>query len=371
MTKRILVTGGAGFIGSHLVDALVKEGHRVRIVDNLEPQVHDKAPDYLNADAEFINADIRSKAIIKKALKNIDVVFHLAAMVGVAQSMYQIEKYVGVNTFSTAKLLETIVSGKYDIEKLIVASSNTIYGEGSYECDKCGIIHPELRTEKQLLSRHWEMKCPECGKEVKPVATAESCPLSPTSIYAISKQDAEEMCLTVGRSYKIPTVALRFFCTYGTRQSISNPYTGVAAIFLSQIKNNNPPLIYEDGRQLRDFTSVHDIVQANLLAMRKKEADYEVFNVAAGRSVSINQIADILIKLCKKDIRPVISGKYRAGDIRHCYADITKIKSKLGFSPRIQIEDGLRELVEWGKGRIADDKTDKARAELVRKQLVI
>jgi dTDP-L-rhamnose 4-epimerase len=370
MTKRILVTGGAGFIGSHLVDALIKEGHKVRIIDNLEPQVHDKVPDYLNKDAEFINADVRSKQAIKKALKNIDVIFHFAAMVGVAQSMYQIEKYTDVNTFATSKLLEVLVSGKYDIEKLVVASSNTIYGEGSYSCDTCGVVYPEHRSEKQLLARDWEMQCPDCGKKVKPIPTAESRPLSPTSIYAIGKRDVEEMCLIIGKAYKIPTVALRFFCTYGTRQSMSNPYTGVAAIFLSLIKNNKPPLLYEDGRQLRDFTSVHDIVQANLLAMNKKEADYETFNVAASRSVSINRIAEVLIKLCNKNIKPVVVGKYRTGDIRHCYADITKIKRKLGFTPRVQLEDGMRELIEWGQNEAAVDKTQEAQQELMGKRLI-
>jgi dTDP-L-rhamnose 4-epimerase len=370
MPKRILVTGGAGFIGSHLVDALINEGHKVRIIDNLEPQVHDKVPDYLNKDAEFINADVRSKPALKKALKNIDVIFHFAAMVGVAQSMYQIEKYTDVNTFATAKLLEVLASGKYDVEKLVVASSNTIYGEGSYSCAACGVVYPEPRSEKQLLARDWEMKCPDCGKKVEPIPTAESRPLSPTSIYAIGKRDVEEMCLTIGKTYKIPTVALRFFCTYGTRQSMSNPYTGVAAIFLSLIKNNKPPLLYEDGRQLRDFTSVHDIVQANLLALNKKEADYETFNVAAGRSVSVSRIAEVLIKLCNKNIKPVVVGKYRTGDIRHCYADITKIKQRLGFAPRVQLEDGMRELIEWGQDKPAMDKTQEAQQELMGKRLI-
>jgi dTDP-L-rhamnose 4-epimerase len=370
MTKRVLVTGGAGFIGSHLVDALIKEGHQVRIIDNLEPQVHNKIPDYLNKDAEFINADMRSKRAIKKVLKNIDVIFHFAAMVGVAQSMYQIEKYTDVNTFATGKLLDTIASGKYDIEKIVVASSNTIYGEGSYRCDVCGVVYPEPRTEQQLLAREWEMKCPVCRKNVKPVPTAESRPLAPTSIYAIGKRDVEEMCLTVGKAYKIPTVALRFFCTYGTRQSMSNPYTGVAAIFLSLIKNNKPPLLYEDGQQLRDFTSVHDIVQANLLAMDKKEADYETFNVAAGRSVSVRQIAKVLIKLCNKKIEPVVVGTYRTGDIRHCFADITKIKQRLGFAPKVQLEDGMQELVDWGRDEIALDKTQEAQQQLIGKHLI-
>ena len=370
MTKNILVTGGAGFIGSHLVDRLVADGHSVRILDNLEPQVHTGVPSYLNPSVEFIKGDIRDENSLRRALKNVEVVFHYVAMVGVGQSMYQIHKYTEVNTCGTAKLLETIVSGAYSIEKLIVASSMSIYGEGAYECKSCGRVYPKLRSESQLQVAEWELPCPQCGGAAEPIPTDEDKPLHPTSVYAVSKRDQEEMCLSVGRAYGIPTVALRFFNTYGPRQSLSNPYTGVCAIFLSRIKGNQSPLIFEDGSQARDFVSVHDIVQASLLAMNKAEADYESFNVGSGRSVTITEVADILIKLYGKKLEPELTGKYRAGDIRHCYADISKIKSKLKFEPGVSFEAGMKELIEWSETARFDDKTQQAQDELRQRKLI-
>ena len=371
MSKKILVTGGAGFIGSHLVDALVEEGHEVRILDNLEPQVHgNKIPDYLNHEAEFIRGDIRDEYMLRKALKNIEVVFHQAAIVGVGQSMYHINQYMDINTQGTAKLLDVIVNDNYDIEKLVVASSMSIYGEGEYVCEEHNTVYPDVRTRSQLEARDWDVKCPECGKKVKPQYTGENKPLHPTSIYAISKRDQEEMCLVIGRAYGIPTVALRYFNGYGPRQALSNPYTGVCAIFSSRIKNGKPPLIYEDGLQKRDFISVHDIVTANLLAMRKKEADYEVFNVGTGEPITISGVADILIKLYEKDFQPEVISKYRAGDIRHCYADISKIKSILGFEPEYSLTDGMRELYQWGDRAFGEDNSQKVQEELKIKSLL-
>ncbi len=288
---------------------------------------------------------------------------------GVGQSMYQIEKYMDVNTMGTAKLLDILANEEHDVKKLIVASSMSIYGEGKYECSECGILYPPLRTNEQLKKREWEMKCPSCGRVVKPVPTDEGKPLQPTSIYAISKKDQEEMCLAVGRAYGIPTVALRYFNIYGPRQALSNPYTGVCAIFSSRIKNNNPPIIFEDGLQTRDFISVHDIVRANLLVMEKSKADYEVFNVGTGKPVSILDIARTLSKLYGKSLKPDIVNKYRSGDIRHCYADISKLK-KLGFMPSVPFEDGMRELVEWGMRQEAEDKSDAAYQELKERGLV-
>jgi len=261
---RILVTGGAGFIGSHLVDALVEKGHDVVIYDSLEPQVHqkNKIPDYLNKRAEFVKSDVRDKNKLKEVVRNVDIVCHQAAMVGVGQSMYQIESYMDVNTLGTAKLLDILVNEEHSVKKLVVASSMSVYGEGKYTCEECGVGYPKLRPKEQLSAKEWEMKCPNCGKEVKAVPTDEDKPLHPTSIYAISKRDQEEMSLVTGRAYGIPTVALRYFNVYGPRQSLSNPYTGVCAIFSSRIKNNSDPIIFEDGWQSRDFTSVYDIVQA-------------------------------------------------------------------------------------------------------------
>lgn len=368
--SQILVTGGAGFIGSHLVDALVAEGHSVTILDNLEEQVHaGKEPDYLNKEAEFIKGDVRSKDDLRKALEGAEVLFHEAAAVGVGQSMYMIEDYMDKNTMATSTLMDLLVTEEHTLKKVVVASSMSIYGEGTYECPDHGIIYPELRPLTQLKEHEWEMKCPDCGKEVSPVPTREDKPIRPTSIYALSKRDQEELCLITGYSYGIPTVALRYFNVYGARQSLSNPYTGVCAIFSSNLKNDNAPIIFEDGAQSRDFLSVKDIVQANLLAMKKKKADYQAFNVGSGKPTTVLQIADMLNELYGKDIEPEIQNKYRIGDIRHCYSDISKIQ-KIGYKPSVEIKDGFRDLVEWGKTVDAKDKSKQAAKELIDRKLV-
>lgn len=367
---KILVTGGCGFIGSHLVDKLIEDGHRVRVYDMLEPQVHlGKKPGYLNSEAEYVFADLRSKEKLKKALKGIEIIFHLAAQVGVGQSMYQIEKYVSHNEEGTAALLDLLVNTGNKAKKIIVASSMSIYGEGAYKCKSCGIVYPQLRSTQQLKKKAWEMKCPKCRKRVKDIPTPEDKPLLPTSIYATTKRSQEEMCLEIGTAYKIPTVALRYFNVYGPRQSLSNPYTGVAAIFLSRVKNNQPPLIFEDGRQSRDFIYVSDLVEANILAMKNKAADYDFFNVGTGSPRSILEIADTIISLCYKKLKPVVLNRFRAGDIRHCYADTDKIKSMLGFKPKITFQQGMKKLILWSENEKAVDLTRRAQSELVKRGL--
>ena len=368
---KILVTGGAGFIGSHLVDTLVQQGHVVRVYDNLDPQVHgNKKPGYLNKGAEYIVADVRNRKKLKEAFRGIEAVFHEAAAVGVGQSMYQIEKYTDVNTRGTATLLDILVNEKNQVKKLIVASSMSICGEGSYRCGSCGIFDPQLRPFTQLKKRLWEMRCPECGKVAKPVPTKESKRLFPTSIYAMSKMHQEDFVLLIGKTYKIPVVALRYFNAYGPRQSLSNPYTGVCAIFQSRIKANHGPLVYEDGLQTRDFIDVRDIIAANLLVMKDPRADYKMFNVGTGVPTSILEIARVLIKLYGKQIEPKVIGKYRLGDIRHCYADTSALQG-LGFRPRVSLEEGMKALVEWGKqerakdlSHIADSQLDKHKLKL-------
>lgn len=367
MRELVLVTGGAGFIGSYIVDELVKRGYRVRVLDNLDPQVHgDNAdvPEYLNEDAEFINGDVRNPDDVRKAIDGVEIVFHEAAAVGVGQSMYEIRKYIDVNTLGTANLLEAIIKRKGKIKKLIVASSMSIYGEGEYECSKCGRISPKLRPVAQLEKRQWEMKCHICGEDAKPIHTNEEKPLNSTSIYAISKKDQEEMCLCIGRAYNIPTVALRYFNTYGPRQALSNPYTGVAAIFSSRLLNNHTPIIYEDGLQSRDFVHVKDIAQANMLAMECDKSNYEMFNVGTGRRLSILDIANALISRLNFKGKPEITYQFREGDIRHCYSDISKIKEKLGYSPKHKFEDGIEELVNWVKEQHAEDRVEQAKVEL-------
>ena len=367
--KKILVTGGAGFIGSHLVDRLVSDGKDVVVLDNFEPQVHQgKKPDYLNKNASYIEGDIRDEAALKKSLKDVDTVFHYAAKVGVGQSMYEIKDYVDANTQGTAVLWDYIINNKIGIKKFIVASSMSIYGEGAYECSKCGSVSPHLRSEEQLKEKKWDLICPKCGTELKPRHTNEDKKLLSTSVYAITKKDQEELSLNIGVTYKIPTVALRFFNVYGPRQSLSYPYTGACAIFSSRIKNDNPPIIYEDGLQTRDFVDVRDIVESSMLAMNSDKADYDFFNVGTGNAVTINQVAETLIDLYGKNIKLDITNKYRAGDIRHCYADIEKIK-KIGFKPKVNLKDGLKVLVEWGMEKEAVDKTKEANLELEKRQL--
>lgn len=358
--EKILVTGGAGFIGSHLVDRLVKDGHSVRVLDNFEPQVHQgKKPNYLNKDAEYIEGDVRDENILKKVLKNVDYIFHYAAKVGVGQSMYEIKDYVSSNTYGTSVLLNFIINKKVSVKKIIVASSMSIYGEGVYSCKKCGEKTPYLRTENQLKGREWEVKCPDCGKPLVKRPTYEDKKLLSTSIYALTKKDQEEICLILGQSYKIPTVALRFFNAYGPRQALSNPYTGACAIFSSRIKNDKPPFIYEDGGQTRDFVDVRDIVQGSVLVMKNPLADYRSFNVGTGRATTVLEVAETLMKLYGKSLKPEVVNKYRIGDIRHCYADISRIK-EIGFSPQYSLEEGMRNLVEWGKKEDAVDRSDLA-----------
>jgi dTDP-L-rhamnose 4-epimerase len=367
----ILVTGGAGFIGSHLVDALVERGHRVRVLDALVSQVHSNGvPDYLNPAAEFVHGDVCDPQAVSAAVQGIDVVFHKAAEVGVGQSMYEIVRYVRANDLGTSVLLEELMRNRKQIRKLIVASSMSIYGEGSYECAQCGVVNPKLRSNEQLLARKWDFSCPSCGGILTPLPTNEDKPLFPSSVYAISKQDQEQFCLTVGRAYDIPTVALRYFNVYGTRQALSNPYTGVCAIFSGRLLNDQRPMIFEDGEQSRDFVHISDIVQANMLALEKDDANYNVFNVGTGRAISIRQIFQMLASNLGKDIEPEIVGKYREGDIRHCIGDISLIRTKLGYEPRVRLEDGIPQLIDWVRAQQAVNDSKGATAELVKHQLV-
>lgn len=367
---KILVTGGAGFIGSHLVDALVRQGHAVTVLDNFEPQVHQgRRPPYLNSEAEYIEGDVRNRDTWISLLRRNEVVFHEAASVGVAQSMYQISKYIDVNTLGTAYLCDCLVNERHSIRKCIIASSMSIYGEGTYRCPDCGEIYPSLRAESQLILRKWEAECPLCGKTVTPVATTENKPLMATSIYALSKKDQEEMCMMIGVSYKIPVVALRYFNVYGPRQSLSNPYTGACAIFLSRIKNKKPPLIFEDGLQARDFVYVDDIVRANLLALSDTRFDYGIFNVGTGRLTTILDIANTLITLTGERVDPTVEHKFRIGDIRHCYADISKITA-LGYAPSVTLAEGFKELLAGTRDVKAEDRIEVAQQELNRRSLI-
>jgi dTDP-L-rhamnose 4-epimerase len=369
---RILVTGGAGFIGSHLVDALLRRGHEVRVYDSLEPQVHPSGavPDYLSKDAEFIQGDLRDRDRLQHALEGVQIVFHEGAVVGVGQSMYEIRRYVDANSVGGATLLDIVANERHSVEKIIVASSMSAYGEGCYTCPTCGDVYPKLRTREQLCQHDWEVHCPHCGVTAYPSGTPESKPFQPTSVYAITKRDHEELFLSVGEAYGIPTVALRYFNVYGPRQALSNPYTGVVAIFCGRLLCGKEPIIYEDGKQSRDFVHVSDIVQANLLAMEREEANFGIFNVGTGWPTTVRQVADLLTEKLGCTMQPEICQQFREGDIRHCYADITRIRSRLGYHPRVMLADGIEEVVEWVRWQTAADSFDRAAAELSVRGLV-
>ncbi len=367
----ILVTGGAGFIGSHLVDALIERGHHVRVLDLLVPQVHGNAsPQYLNPEAEFFHGDVCDRGVIDMALEGVDAIFHQAAEVGVGQSMYEIHRYVKANDLGTAVLLESLVENKRQIKKLVVASSMSIYGEGAYHCNQCGEVYPQLRPVAQLSDRRWELECERCHQQLTPAGTREDKPLFPTSIYAITKQDQEQFCLVTGRAYNIPSVALRYFNVYGSRQALSNPYTGVCAIFSARLLNDHAPVIFEDGGQTRDFVHVSDIVQANLLALESERANYLPINVGTGTPTSIGEVANLLSRGLGKELSPEFVGKYREGDIRHCVADISRARDVLGYEPRVKLSDGIPGLLQWVREQSAEDSVSKATAELESRQLV-
>jgi dTDP-L-rhamnose 4-epimerase len=369
--KNILIIGGCGFVGSHTADALLELGHSVTVFDNLSKQVHPSGfPSYLSRDVEFVEGDVRDLAALSEVVARADAIYHLAAAVGVGQSMYEISEYTSTNIQGTANVLQAILDTRSTPEKLVVASSMSIYGEGRYQCPKCGPSAPGARSGEQLKHKDWEVHCPRCGGTLQPSATDEQKPLQCTSIYALSKKAQEEMCLLFGQTYNIPTVAFRYFNIYGPRQALSNPYTGVAAIFASRLMNGNPPVIFEDGRQMRDFVNVHDIVQANVLALTCSGADGMALNVGSGNPVTVSGVAQEMSNMLGSDIQPTISGTYRAGDIRHCYGDISKIREALGYSPSVSFREGIAELVEWLESQQAHDYTEIALQQLTARGLV-
>ncbi len=376
MAKTVLITGGAGFIGSHVADELLAAGHHVRALDNLSPQVHGEGagrPAHLDARVDLRIGDVRDPEAVAAALDGVDAVYHLAAAVGVGQSMYEMAEYTSVNNLGTAVLLEQLVAAhaRRPFERLVVASSMSVYGEGRY-LGASGAPHDDVeRTLSQLKEGQWEPR-DASGRALEPVATPEGKAVSLSSIYALSKYDQERMCLIAGRAYRIPTTALRFFNVYGPRQALSNPYTGVLAIFASRLMNGKPPLIFEDGQQRRDFVSVHDVARACRLALDAPRAPGEVLNVGAGRPYTVLQIAAELARVTgRQDIDPEVTGQYRMGDIRHCFADITRTRDVLGYEPRVSLADGLAELAAWLEGETCTDHVDAARDELARRGLTL
>ncbi len=366
----ILITGGAGFIGSHLADDMIERGHRVRALDTMTQQVHGERtqrPDYLNPDVELVHGDVRDSATVHRALDGIDAVYHFAAAVGVGQSMYEIEQYTSINNLGTAVLLQQLARRR--VQRLIVASSMSLYGEGLYKRCSGELVDGADRTVEQLRAGDWEMR--DRGEPLVPVPTPETKSPSLSSVYALSKYDQERLCLMIGRVYDIPTVALRFFNVFGTRQALSNPYTGVLAIFASQLLNDHRPHVFEDGFQRRDFVSVYDVVQACRLALEVPDAAGRAFNIGSGRSYAVRDVAEMVAAVLDKPIEPDVCGKYRVGDIRHCFADITLARRVLGYQPRVTLEDGLIELAEWLRSQTAQDRVADASRELAARGLTV
>ena len=372
--RKILVTGGAGYIGSHLVDALVGREYEVTVFDSLEPQVHRSGtwPVYANAKATYVRGDVRDRDTFTTLVTAADAVVHFAAAVAIGQSMYQIDRYVGINTGATGLLLDILVNNKHHVEKLIVASSVGVFGEGAYSCAKCGPQAPGLRPAAQLEAKDWEPHCPTCNANLVPVPTPEGKFLHRDNIYSMTKYHQEEMTLLIGKTYGIPAVAPRFFNVFGPRQSLSNPYAGVAAIFLGRLMNDKQPVVFEDGGQLRDFVSIHDVVSCLVLMLEKPGADYLPVNIGSGTRISILEIAKTLAKLTGKGIEPQVLDTGRTFDIRHCFADITRAKATLGYEPAVTFEQGMAELIEWAQSSPERpvDMFDKAMAELTQHGLL-
>jgi dTDP-L-rhamnose 4-epimerase len=367
---RVLITGGAGFIGSHTSDVLLEAGYRVRVLDNLTPQVHGplrQSPTYLDPAAELIVGDVTDPSVLDRALRGVDYVLHLASSVGVGQSMYDMVSYVRNNEVGTATLLEALA--KRPCARLVVASSMSGYGEGLCHDGCQRPVSPAERSVQQLRSARWELEDAN-GQHLTPVPTPETKPPSLSSVYALNKYAQERLCLMVGKSYGIPAAALRFFNVYGPRQALSNPYTGVLAIFAARLLNGRSPMVFEDGRQRRDFVHVRDVAESCRLALDSK-SDGEVFNIGSGQSRSILSVAiDLAEVMDRSDLKPLITGKYRAGDIRHCFADIEKSQRLLHFEPRMDFKRGLEGLAEYLADQIADDQVEQATEKLASRGLV-
>ncbi|HJU15587.1 MAG TPA: NAD-dependent epimerase/dehydratase family protein [Stellaceae bacterium] len=375
MAKTILVTGGAGFIGSHCATRLLARGYRVRAFDSLDPQVHGPeraAPPYLDRRVELVIGDIRSPRAVRRALSDVDAVLHLAARVGVGQSMYEIADYVDVNSRGTAVLLEAMVerAQRRPFDRLVVASSMSIYGEGLYRAADGRLVEDAARPPETLRRRLWDPR-DSCGRPLAPVPTPEQKAPATSSVYALSKHDQERLSLVVGGAYDIPVVALRFFNVYGPHQALSNPYTGALAIFAARLLNDRPPLIFEDGEQLRDFVHVEDVAAACTLALEAEGAIGQALNIGSGRPISILEVARLLADALGAAIEPEITGECRIGDVRHCFPDIGAARAALGYEPRIRLEDGLGKLVGWLEGRAAIDRVGEARAALTARGLTL
>jgi dTDP-L-rhamnose 4-epimerase len=376
MYKNILITGGAGFIGSSLALKLLEKGYKVTVLDNLSPQIHGEDGTSselflkIRDKVTFIKGDVSHSDDWRKALKGQDVVVHLAAETGTGQSMYEINKYIDVNVKGTSNLLDILTNEEHQVKKIVVAASRAIYGEGMYHCSEHGTVFPTERLDNDMSKGDYEVKCPICGQNVELMATTEETKIHPTSIYGITKQVQEQMCMVVGKSLNIPVVGYRYQNVYGPGQSLKNPYTGILSIFSTIIKNGNKINIFEDGKESRDFVFIDDVVEATILGIEKDEANFESFNVGTGVATTVVEVANLLKEKYQSDTEIEISGNYRLGDIRHNFADLTKIREKLGFTPKVSFEEGIGKFVEWVNGQeVVEDRYLKSIEEMKKKGL--
>jgi dTDP-L-rhamnose 4-epimerase len=376
MNQHVLITGGAGFIGSRLANYLISKGHKVRVLDNLSPQIHGVEPESsalfrsLHHGIEFIYGSVTNRADLIKSLQNVDTVVHLAAETGTGQSMYAIQHYSDVNIGGTALLLDVIANEQLPINKIVVASSRAVYGEGKYQCNQHGFVYPGSRSAKDMEQGDFSVHCPVCEKPAELVATDEDTPVSPSSVYGITKLNQEQMVLTVGRALGISAIAFRYQNVYGPGQSLSNPYTGILSIFSTRIRNRSAINIFEDGKESRDFVYIDDVVSVTANAVEYKAPLIGVFNVGSGVATDVSTIADTLQRLLGEVVPTKISGQFRIGDIRHNFADITKVGKTLGFKPSVFIDEGLHKFVNWVKSeQVQVDNYEQSLKELKAKGL--
>lgn len=371
--KNILITGGAGFIGSNLSLKLIEKGYNVTVLDNLSPQIHSENSPLFHSikdKVNFISGTVLCYDDWKKALKDIDVVVHLAAETGTGQSMYEIEKYTDVNIKGTSIFFDILANEQHSIKKILVASSRAIYGEGKYSCEQHGIVYPTERKSIDMENGDFEAKCPICSQSLELMPTDEESKIHPSSIYGITKQVQEQMFMVMGKSLGIPAVAFRYQNVYGAGQSLSNPYTGILSIFSTRIKNGNDITIFEDGLESRDFVYVDDVVEATILGIEKDEANGQVFNVGLGIGIDVLTVANTLVKAYNSNSKITLSGNYRIGDIRHNYADLTKIKERLGFEPKVNFVEGIQRFTAWvNQQKVVEDRYELSIEEMKEKGL--
>lgn len=374
--KRVLITGGAGFIGSNLALKLLNKGYEVTVIDNLNKQIHGEDPEesytynLIKGKVDFINGDVNHTQDWIKALDDVNIVVHLAAETGTGQSMYEINKYIDTNIGGTSKLLEILTNEKHKVEKLIVAASRAVYGEGKFECKEHGIVYPKARLEEDMSKGDFEVKCPICKNIVSMLPTDEESALHPTSVYGFTKQAQEQLCMIVGQSIKLPVVAFRFQNVYGPGQSLKNPYTGILSIFSTRIKNSNDISIFEDGYETRDFVYIDDVTDAIILGIENDSANFNVFNVGSGEKIDVLTVANTLKEKYGTNIQINITGNYRLGDIRHNLGDLSFIKEKLNYEPKVSFKEGISNFVDWvEKQEIESDNYDKSIQEMKEKGL--